>query len=75
MPTALDMPHLELLVAVAESGSLNGAAAELGLTQPALSYRLREAERRLGAPLFVMLSLFQDSVFSLAPMGPGSSPG
>lgn len=53
MPTALDVPHLELLVAVADSGSLNNAAQELGVTQPALTYRLREAERRLGAPLFV----------------------
>ncbi len=53
MPTALDVPHLELLVAVADGGSLNGAAQELGVTQPALTYRLREAERRLGAPLFV----------------------
>ncbi len=53
MPTALDVPHLELLVAVADSGSLNNAAQDLGVTQPALTYRLREAERRLGAPLFV----------------------
>ncbi|MEM7121636.1 MAG: LysR family transcriptional regulator [Pseudomonadota bacterium] len=53
MPSALDVPHLELLVAVADGGSLNNAAQELGVTQPALTYRLREAERRLGAPLFV----------------------
>ncbi len=53
MRTALDVPHLELLIAVADTGSLNGAAGELGVTQPALTYRLREAERRLGAPLFV----------------------
>jgi LysR family transcriptional regulator, regulator for metE and metH len=54
MRSALDMPHLELLIAVADSGSLNAAAEQLGLTQPALTYRLREAERRLGAALFVM---------------------
>ena len=53
MRSALDVPHLELLIAVADNGSLNGAASELGVTQPALTYRLREAERRLGAPLFV----------------------
>ena len=53
MRCALDVPHLELLIAVVDNGSLNGAAQELGLTQPALTYRLREAERRLGAALFV----------------------
>jgi LysR family transcriptional regulator for metE and metH len=53
MRCALDVPHLELLIAVADCGSLNGAAEQLGLTQPALTYRLREAERRLDAVLFV----------------------
>jgi LysR family transcriptional regulator for metE and metH len=53
MTRALDLPHLELLVAVVDFGGLNNAARELGLTQPALTYRLREAERRLGASLFV----------------------
>lgn len=51
--TRLDHDHLELLDAFAKSGSLVRAAAMLGLTQPALSYRVKEAERRLGVALFV----------------------
>jgi len=53
MLRALDLTHLELLIAIVDCGSMNGAARELGVTQPALTYRLREAERRLGAQLFV----------------------
>jgi LysR family transcriptional regulator, regulator for metE and metH len=49
----LDLDHLQLLDAVARTGSLAQSAVLLGLTQPALSYRLKEAERRLGVPLFV----------------------
>ena len=49
----LDLDHLQLLDAVARTGSLARSAVLLGLTQPALSYRLKEAERRLGVPLFV----------------------
>ncbi|MBT6203373.1 MAG: LysR family transcriptional regulator [Alphaproteobacteria bacterium] len=48
----LSLDHLELLQAVAQTGSLAQSANYLGLTQPALSYRLREAERRLGVELF-----------------------
>jgi len=49
----LEIDHLQLLDAVARTGSLAQSAVLLGLTQPALSYRLKEAERRLGVPLFV----------------------
>jgi len=52
----LDHDHLELLDAFARTGSLVRAAALLGLTQPALSYRVKEAERRLGVALFVRRS-------------------
>lgn len=48
----LELRHLAMLVSVAEAPSMSHAAELLGLTQSALSHRLREAERRLGTPLF-----------------------
>lgn len=48
----LDMRHLQMLVAIADTGSVTRAAALLGVTQSALSHRLHEAERRLDAALF-----------------------
>ncbi len=47
----LTLNHLSLLVALAETGSVTAAAGRLGVTQSAVSHRLREAERRLGLPL------------------------
>lgn len=47
----LDLASLRLLVAVAESGSLGRAATRLGLSQPAVSQRMRGLERRLGLTL------------------------
>lgn len=41
-----------LFFTVAEAGSVNRAAAELGMSQPTLSRRLGDLERHLGAPLF-----------------------
>ncbi|WP_329521263.1 LysR family transcriptional regulator [Spirillospora sp. NBC_01491] len=46
-----DLGALELLLAVARLGSLGRAAAELGVTQPAASARIRSMERRIGVPL------------------------
>ncbi|MFN3213977.1 MAG: LysR family transcriptional regulator [Henriciella sp.] len=47
------LPHrLDLLIAIAETGSLTAASERLGLTQPAASYRLSKLEESLGAPLF-----------------------
>ena len=49
----LDLRHLRLVVAVAESGGQTRAARKLNLTQSALSHQLRELESRIGAPLFI----------------------
>jgi len=46
-----DLEALELLVAVAETGSLGQAAARQGISQPSASARMRTLERRLGVRL------------------------
>ena len=51
MVPKLGMHHLAALAALSETGGVTAAAARLGLTQSAVTHRLREAERRLGAPL------------------------
>jgi DNA-binding transcriptional LysR family regulator len=45
--------HLQVLVRVAELGSLHKAAADVGMTQPAVSQQLAALERLLEAPLFL----------------------
>ncbi|GAA4433007.1 LysR family transcriptional regulator [Actinokineospora soli] len=47
-----EVRHLRTVAEIAESGSLTKAAAALGLSQPALSVRLRRIEEEVGAPLF-----------------------
>jgi DNA-binding transcriptional LysR family regulator len=49
----LDTHLLRLFVTIAESDSLNDAAARLGITQPAISQGLRQLEERLGTQLVV----------------------
>ncbi|HLY57885.1 MAG TPA: LysR family transcriptional regulator, partial [Stellaceae bacterium] len=49
--TRLEIRHLEVLLAVQRLPSLTQAAQRLGVTQSALSHRIREAERRLGIQL------------------------
>ncbi|MET9450445.1 LysR family transcriptional regulator [Streptomyces cinerochromogenes] len=49
----LEVRHLRVLCAIADTGSLHRAARELGLAQPSLSTQLRRIERALGAQLFV----------------------
>ena len=48
----LEVRHLKLVTAIADQGSVTGAANHLNLTQSALSHQLRDIEERLGAPLF-----------------------
>lgn len=50
-PHVPDLPGLQLLLAVANSGSINGAATEVGITQQAASQRLRALETRVGLAL------------------------
>lgn len=47
----LGINHLAVLSALAETGSVTASAGRLGITQSAVSHRLREAERRLGVAL------------------------
>jgi DNA-binding transcriptional LysR family regulator len=50
-PRLSDLTDLRLLVSVAECGSLGQAAARHGLSQPAVSARMTNLERRLGLTL------------------------
>lgn len=48
----LDIKFYVLIDAIATHGTVHGAAAAIGLTQPAATHRIREMERRLGVSLF-----------------------
>lgn len=50
---ALELRHLIMIREVFRTGSVSETAARLGLTQSAVSHRMREAERRVQARLFV----------------------
>lgn len=52
MHSAIDLRLLRSFIAVARAGSVTRAAAQLHLTQPALSQHLRELTDLLGTPLF-----------------------
>jgi DNA-binding transcriptional LysR family regulator len=49
----IELRHLRVVCAIAETGSVTKAAAALGLAQPALTAKLQRIERALGGPLFV----------------------
>ncbi|MGW1714948.1 LysR family transcriptional regulator [Streptomyces sp. NPDC002156] len=49
----LEIRHLRVLNAIADTGSITRAAATLGFTQPALTAQLQRIERVLGGALFV----------------------
>ncbi|WP_354644063.1 LysR family transcriptional regulator [Kitasatospora camelliae] len=48
----LDVRHLRVLCAIADSGSVRKAARQLGMTQPSLTTQLRRIERAIGGELF-----------------------
>jgi LysR family transcriptional regulator of abg operon len=43
--------HLNFFLAMAEHGSIRGAARALGLTQPAVTKTVRTLEKEIGLPL------------------------
>src|SRR5215470_18392482 len=48
----LKLRHLEIVLAVAEAGSMAKAATRLAISQPAISRAIADAEEMLGVPLF-----------------------
>ena len=50
---ALDIKHLEMIAALADTPRVTEAAEKLRITPSALSHRIREVERRLEVPLFL----------------------
>ncbi len=52
----MKVQHIQILVAIAEHGSLRAAAASLGKSQPALTQALRQAEDEVGVAIFARTS-------------------
>ncbi|MCS0599749.1 LysR family transcriptional regulator [Streptomyces sp. LP11] len=50
---ALELRQLRVVAAIADTGSLTGAARRLGMAQPSVSQSLALAERAVGGPLFL----------------------
>src|SRR5262245_46518349 len=48
----IDWNAIQLVLAIADAGSLSGAARTLATTQPTISRRLAELEAEIGEPLF-----------------------
>lgn len=59
----MNLRQLEILEALAQTGTFTGAAAQLHLTQSAVSHAIAELERQAGTALFRRL-----------PKGPCSHP-
>ncbi len=53
MDIGLDLHSIRIVRAIAEHGTISGAARALGFSQPAISQHLRRVETRLGVPLVV----------------------
>jgi DNA-binding transcriptional LysR family regulator len=51
--TDLDLHSIRIVRAIAEAGTITGAARELGFSQPAISQHLQRTEARLGVPLVI----------------------
>lgn len=51
MDVDLDLHSIRIVRAIAEHGTISGAARQLGYSQPAVSQHLRRAEQRFGLPL------------------------
>ncbi|EBA07951.1 LysR family transcriptional regulator [Sagittula stellata] len=49
---SLSTRHLRVILAIADAGSITAASQDLGVSQPALSASLRQAEEIVGLPLF-----------------------
>lgn len=49
----IDVKDLEAMLAIIDSGSISRAAEQLGVTQPALSLKLKKMESDLGVQLFL----------------------
>ena len=49
----IDLRHLRYFVAVAEAGSISGAAHALHLSQPPVSFQIKELESALSVQLFI----------------------
>jgi LysR family transcriptional regulator, regulator for metE and metH len=52
----IETRHLQMICAIAESGSMTNAAIKLFLTQPSLSHQLKDIESRLGTQLFLRVN-------------------
>ncbi|MEU8241851.1 LysR family transcriptional regulator [Actinoplanes missouriensis] len=61
----MELRHLRYFVAIAEAGTVNGAATRLHITQPSVSRQLRQLERELGVDLFDLVG----RRFTLSPAG------
>jgi LysR family transcriptional regulator for metE and metH len=52
----IEIRHLRLIRAIAETGSVTKASLKLCLTQPSVSHQLKEIETRLGAKIFLRVN-------------------
>jgi molybdate transport repressor ModE-like protein len=53
MDAELDLHSIRIVRAIAETGTITGAARQLGFSQPAISQHLQRTEARLGVPLVI----------------------